>query len=249
MGLPGGASRQAAVQPAQCLGCASGVADGKFLAAVKPVGGAVRGDGVRQAARSSAGVRASVGSRMAYAYAAASRMNEFERAYADASEALAGRDSDDDPPWLYYLTPSHLDCQAGYALVLAGRAQLERGDRAGRATLRRGSALLRTGAHRVSYGDPSQRRALYEGAWLSLAYAAYSDLERACAEARTALGRLNSVRSPRSNELLCRLSADFRRRARNAYVADMLPDLDRALAAQSSGSRFPQAGGFVARRK
>jgi hypothetical protein len=164
-------------------------------------------------------------------------MDDFERAYASAVETLAGSEAAGDPPWLYYLTPNHLDCQAGYALVLAGREQLAGSDRAGRATLRRGTALLRTGAHRLPHDDASQRRALYEGAWLALAYAAYGDLESACAEARTATGRLGFVRSPRSNTLLRQLSADFRRRARNPHVADLLPDLDRALAAQMPGSR------------
>ena len=202
----------------------------------------------RQAARSSAGVRASVDSRLAYAYASAGQLDAFERAYASAAEKLATRDPADDPPWLYYLTPNHLDCQAGYALVLAGRGQLTAGHRTGRETLRRGSALLRTGAHRVPYDDGSQRRALYEGAWLSLAYSAYGDLERACAEARTAITRLEFVRSPRSNELLRQLSSDFRRRVRNPHVADLLPDLDRALAAQPPGPRAIPAGGHGARQ-
>jgi hypothetical protein len=186
----------------------------------------------RHATRSSAGVRASVDSRLAYAYAADGRINEFEHTYATAVDALAGRDPAADPPWLYYLTPNHLDCQAGYALVLAGREHLAEGDRAGRALLRRGTRLLRTGAHDRPLGDASQRRALYEGAWLSLAYSAHGDLEVACGEARTAIGRLSSVRSPRSNALLHQLSTDFRRRTRNSHVAEVLPELDRALALQ-----------------
>jgi len=202
-----------------------------------------RSDGVtlgeaarRQAERSSAGVRASVGSRLAYAYAAAGRLDDLERAYASAVETLAGRDPARDPPWLYYLTPGHLDCQAGYALVLAGRERLAGGGREGRAMVRRGAALLRTGAHDVPRDDASQRRALYEGAWLALGYAAYGDLESACAEGRTAIGRLGFVRSPRSNVLLRQLAAGLRRRTRNVYVADLLPDLERALAAQAPSS-------------
>jgi hypothetical protein len=100
--------------------------------------------------------------------------------------------------------------------------------------LRRGAALLRTGAHGLPYDDDTaQRRALYEGAWLSLAYTACGDLEGACAEARIAIGRLGSVRSPRSNILLRQLSADLSRRARNPHVSDLLPDLKRALAMQA----------------
>ena len=119
----------------------------------------------RQAARSSAGVRASVGSRLAYAYASAGCIEDFERTYASAFDTLASRDAAGDPSWLYYLTSSHLDCQAGYALVQMGRERLAGGDRVGRAMLRRGGALLRTGAHHLPYYDIiSQRRALYEGA-------------------------------------------------------------------------------------
>jgi hypothetical protein len=191
----------------------------------------------RQAARSSAGVRASVGSRLAYAYAAAGLFAEFERAYRASVDTLAGRDATADPAWLYYLTVNHLECQAGYALVLAGRRVQAEGDRAGRAMLRRGAALLRTGAHCLPSDHAAQRRALYEGAWLSLAHTAEGDLESACAEARLAMGRLGSVRSPRSNALLRQLSADFGRRVRNPQVSELLPDLKRALARQ------PQAAG------
>lgn len=191
----------------------------------------------RQAARSTAGVRASVGSRLAYAYASAGCIDDFERTYASAVDTFASRNAAADPSWLYYLTSSHLDCQAGYALVLIGRQCLAGGDRSGRVMLRRGIALLRTGAHHLPYDDiVSQRRALYEGAWLSLAYAGDGDLEGACAETRIALGRLGSVRSPRSNALLRQLSADFRRRTRNPYVGDLLPDLERALAAHKTGA-------------
>lgn len=217
------------------------LADLSFQAATRGSGsdGIMLGEAAcRQAARSPAGVRASVGSRLAYAYASAGQMKDFERAYATSAETLAGADPAGDPPWLYYLTPGHLDCQAGYALVLAGREQLAGGDRSGRAALRRGAALLRTGAHRAAPDDASQRRALFEGAWLALAYAACGDLEGACAEARIAVSRLELVRSPRSNALLGQLLADFRRRARNPHVADLLPDLDRVLAAQGPGIRL-----------
>jgi hypothetical protein len=203
-----------------------------------------RADGVtlgeaarRHAVRAPAGVQASVDSRLAYAYAASGRITDFERTCASAADTFAGRDPASDPAWLYYLTPGHLDCQAGYALVLVGRDRLAGGDRVGRAMLQRGTALLRTGAHDRPLDDASQRRALYEGAWLALAYAARGDFEGACAEARSAIGRLGSVRSPRSNALLHQLSADFRRRTRNPHVADLLPDLDQALARQASAPR------------
>lgn len=193
----------------------------------------------RHATRASAGVRASVGSRLAYAYAASGRSREFDNTYLAACDTFAGRDPAKDPAWLYYMTPGHLDCQAGYALILAGRNHLASGDQAGRSMLRRGAALLRTGAHDRPLGDASQRRALYEGAWLALAYTARGDLTGACDETRTAMMRLGPVRSPRSNNLLHQLSADLRHRTRNPHVADLLPDLDRALAAQTPARHGP----------
>ncbi|HET9899380.1 MAG TPA: hypothetical protein VFQ44_31015 [Streptosporangiaceae bacterium] len=217
------------------------LADLSFQAAAR----GQRSDGVvlgeaacRQAARSSSGVRASVTSRLAFAYAAADDIDRFDRARAEAADALAARHADDDPSWLYYLTPAHLDCQAGYALVLAGREHHAAGDGAGLGMLRRGTAMLCTGAHNISAEDrTSQRRALYEGAWLCLAYAAFGDVESACAEARIAIGRLGTVNSPRSNTLLRELAVDFRRRLRNHHVAELLPELERALAASTPGAR------------
>ncbi|HXL90404.1 MAG TPA: hypothetical protein VN969_15780, partial [Streptosporangiaceae bacterium] len=52
----------------------------------------------RHAARASAGVRASVASRLAYAYAASGLISEFERTYSGATETLTGRNPDADPP-------------------------------------------------------------------------------------------------------------------------------------------------------
>jgi len=101
---------------------------------------------------------------------------------------------------MYYLTPSHLDCQAGYAMILAGRRMAA--DRDGRAMLRRGEALLRAGAYARPATEPSQRRALYEGAWLALGYTAHGKLDDAADVVRLALPRLSTVRSPRSVALL-----------------------------------------------
>jgi hypothetical protein len=211
------------------------LADLSLMAATggHPLDGIMLGEAAsRHVSEAPAGVRASVGSRLAYAYAASGRIPDFERAYGDAAGTLARRDPGSDPPWLYYLTPGHLDCQAGSALILAGRVLLTGGDRAGLALVRRGTALLSTGAHDRPLADASQRRALYEGAWLALAHTARGNLEAACSEARTAISRLASVRSPRSNALLYQLSSEFRHRTRNEHVASVLPDLDRALAAQ-----------------
>lgn len=47
-----------------------------------------------------------------------------------------------------------------------------------------------------------------------------------------ALPRLEHVRSPRSNTLLRPLAGEMRRRKRHQGVADLLPDLEAALARQ-----------------
>lgn len=187
----------------------------------------------RTAVKSSAAVRASIASRLAHAYAGAGRKQEFDRARGQALDLLAhhNRGFGHDPEWMYYLTPNHLDCQAGYSLVLMGRRQRSAGDAGGgKQLIRDGQRLLLTGAHDWPLDDPSQRRALYEGAWLALGCAARGQLSAACTIGRTALNRLTSVQSPRSTALLRQLAADLSRRARNPDVADFLPDLQRAVA-------------------
>jgi hypothetical protein len=57
-------------------------------------------------------------------------------------------------------------------------------------------------------------------------------LDDACEVARTAVLRLDRVRSPRSTALLRTLAAEMRRRKRNQNVADLLPELENALARQ-----------------
>jgi hypothetical protein len=146
---------------------------------------------------------------------------------------LADRRAEQDPDWMYYLTPNHLDCQAGYSMILAGRRVVGEDNRAAaRALLRKGESLLRTGAHMRSLDEASQRRALFEGAWLALGFAAQGKLDDACAVTRMAIPRLGRVRSPRSAAVLALLAQDLRRRTRNQNVADLLPDLEAALAGQ-----------------
>ncbi|MDG4766900.1 hypothetical protein O7632_22770 [Solwaraspora sp. WMMD406] len=192
------------------------------------------GDAARRLAdRSPASVQASVLSRLAYANAAAGRVDQCERAWTESRDQLAKRHPDRDPGWMYYLTPNHLDCQAGYAMILAGRQAAAAGRRTdGRTLLRKGESLLRTGAYARRPDVPYQRRALYEGAWLALGYATQGKLDDACAVTRMALPRLDKVRSPRSTALLRALTQELRRRKRNQTVADLLPELDNALARQ-----------------
>jgi len=144
---------------------------------------------------------------------------------------LTDRRPEHDPDWMYYLTSNHLDCQAGYSMILAGRRTIARGDRsAGRVLLRKGESLLRTGAHARSINEPWQRRALFEGAWLALGYVAHDKLEDACTVTRLALPRMRRVRSPRSAAVLSQLATELRRRKRNQAVADVLPELETTLA-------------------
>jgi hypothetical protein len=132
---------------------------------------------------------------------------------------------------MYFLTDNHLDCQAGYGLIQMGRAQqkAESGKKS-RRFLAQGTEMLRSGAYDVPRGDPSQRRAMFEGAWLALGHSAHGDLEAACEIGQIAADRLDVVRSPRSAALLHRLAADLRRRQRNPHVRGFLPALENALA-------------------
>lgn len=183
----------------------------------------------RTAERSPATVRASVTSRLAFAYAAAGRRSEFDHAFDGALSALGQRQDAREPAWMYFLTESHVHCQAGYALIALGRRQLALGDRDGQRDLERGIHLLHPGAHAVTTGDPSQRRALYEGAWLALGHAALGDHQNACALADVAASRLDRVRSPRSTRVLEDVASELRLRRKNSVVRDFLPGFERAL--------------------
>ncbi|MGQ0773076.1 MAG: carph-isopro domain-containing protein [Pseudonocardiales bacterium] len=187
----------------------------------------------RIAAESPAGVRACVQTRLAYGYALAGELDNFERAYATGLDIIADRDPGEEPAWMYYLTPNHLDTQAGYALTHAGTLANTAGDhRAGSALLSRGERLLRTGAHDLPADHPAQRRALFEGAWLSVAAAGQGQLEQACTIGSHAVARLNGVQSARSAQVLRLLAGRLHRCGRNDYVRNFVPTLDAALARQ-----------------
>jgi hypothetical protein len=210
------------------------LADLSFQAATCGDGndGVVLGEAAHRVAEGMAkSVQASVMSRLACAYASAGRVADCERIWLESREQLERRRLEQDPAWMYYLTPNHLDCQAGYAMILAGRRSLATGDPAGgRSLLRKGAALLRTGAYARSPDAPSQRRALYEGSWLALGYTAHGQLDDACTVVQHALPRLQQVRSPRSVALLTTLRHEFRRRRRHHMVGEVLPHLESALA-------------------
>lgn len=184
------------------------------------------------------GVRASVLSRLAYAYATAGRTTDFDRIRETARELVESSAPDgSEPRWMYYLTGNHLDCQAGYALIHLGRVRHGEGATAqGRRFVTRGTALLATGAHEAPLDDPSQRRALFEGAWLALGYTSSGETELACQIATTATQRLATVRSPRSTAVLQQLAGDLRRRQRNPHVRSFLPELEKRLAEYPAGA-------------
>lgn len=188
----------------------------------------------RVAQRASAGtpatVRASVLSRVAYGYAVAGQLADFDRMYHESHEALQQR-GENEPEWMYYLTDNHLDTQAGYALSHAGSRALEQGyGGAARSLLGRGRRLLYTGAHDAPLEDETQqRRAMFEGAWLAVAAAGRGDLEQACIEGDRAVQRTATVSSSRSMSVLQMLKLRLSHRHQNEYVADFLPTLDAAL--------------------
>jgi transcriptional regulator with XRE-family HTH domain len=188
---------------------------------------------LRAATGSTPSVRASVIIRLSYASACDGRLAEFDHGLFEAQQLASQPCSADDPDWMYYLTPSHIDAQAGYALIHLARKYTGQGepDRA-KKLFARGQALLQTGAHSRNLDHPQQRRALLEGAWLALAYSGSGDSERACSAGRMAMRRLGRVRSPRSGLLLQTLARDLRRRPRDRYAREFLPDLDAALSLQ-----------------
>jgi transcriptional regulator with XRE-family HTH domain len=190
---------------------------------------------VHVAADEPATLRASVATRLAYGYAVAGRLMDFERAYQRGQEALTNR-GDDEPVWMYFLTPNHLDTQAGYALVHAGVLSQDGGDRhAAQALLDRGEQLLSTGAHAWPLDDASQRRALFEGAWLAVAAASRGDLAQAATFGRQAVARTARVQSPRSMDVLEKLAGRLRWRAQDRHVRGFLPELEAVLSTQLVG--------------
>ncbi len=189
---------------------------------------------VRIAAVSPVGVRALVQTRLAYGYALAGQLDDFDRAHATVLDTFAGRDPAEEPAWMDYFTLNHLESRAGYALAHAGTLAAAAGDhQTGTVLLRRGERLLRTGAHALPVDHFDQCRILFEGAWLSVAAAGQGDLEQACTIGSLAVTCLDGVRSARSAQVLRLLARRLRRCARNEYVRDFLPTLDAAVARQS----------------
>lgn len=218
--------------------CAHILADLSFQAASRehPADAITLGEAARRASDAApAAVRASVLSRLGFAYAIAGRSADFMRTCDTARTLIEDPSTGYEPRWMYFLTPNHLDCQAGYAFIHLGTSLQRDGNRGqARSFLTQGIGLLETGAHTRSQSATDQRRALYEGAWLALGNSARGELEVACQIGQTAAKRLSTVRSPRSTELLRRLATDLRRRQRNPYVRSFLPRLEHSLQAVQS---------------
>jgi hypothetical protein len=212
------------------------LADLSYLAASRhdPRDGVLLGEAAMTVgAGSPSGVRASVATRLAHAYAAAGRFREATRGRYGAMELMESRVPGQDPAWLYYLTPNHVDAQTGYSLIQAGCDVAAAGDRGGaRRLLQRGEALLRTGAHSRDLAHPFQRRALHEGAWLTRCYVALGDIDSAATTARSCVARLKRVQSPRSMVLL-KAASDGLRRARTSRAVELRHELAVALADHS----------------
>ncbi|MEV5752655.1 hypothetical protein AB0L00_32985 [Actinoallomurus sp. NPDC052308] len=167
--------------------------------------------------------RARLAGRLATAYAAAGDVHGF-RDNAETARRLLESRTTDDPGFLYYFNADQLSAEAGQALVdLAGRRPSER-----RRLLIEAIELLTPLTSSGPRGD-YQRSALLHGCYLVQAHLLNHDLETATRATRAALSRLPEVQSGRCRVLLRGLRQAFGRRARNPYVADLLPELDAAL--------------------
>lgn len=167
--------------------------------------------------------RARLAGRLATAHAAAGDVYGF-RDNAETARRLLEKRSADDPDFLYYLNGDQLSAEAGQALVdLASRHSAER-----RKLLMEAIELL-TPLTSSGLRNDYQRSALLHGCYLVQAHLHDHDLEAATNTTRTALSRLPEVQSGRCRTLLRGLRQAFARRARNPYVADLLPELDAAL--------------------
>lgn len=212
--------------------CAHVLADLAFQAASRerPTDAIPLGEAAERSARhASPSVKASVLSRLAYAYAAGGEEDAFRRSAEEARETITVAANHAAPRWMYFLTENHLECQAGYAMIQLGRSTSRTSTASSRRLLRDGTSLLETGEHAAQLGGSSDRRALFEGAWLALGHSTRGELEQACLAGDQAVSRLASVRSPRSVAVLKELSRDLQRRQRNPHVATFLPKLDSAL--------------------
>lgn len=175
-------------------------------------------------------VRASVQTRLLYAYARAGRLDDAHRAR--ESSLTQFTTPDDGPKWLYFFTPAHVESQTGYALIHGGRDLLAQGaTKRGRTAIAEGVGLLRdAGAWAVPLTNSGQRRrALFEGAWLATGHLHGGDVEAANSVLHLTIPRLRQVNSPRSVAVLDELRRELSHRQRSEYARSALDELEPAL--------------------
>lgn len=177
-----------------------------------------------QSTHASPGMRARLSGRLATAQAAAGDVHAFRNAADQAKSLLQARHRADDPPFLYYLNGEQLAAETGQALVDLARHNPGQA----RALLNEAVDLL-TPLSSTGLRNEYQRSALLHGCYLVQAHLQLHDLEAAVQALRKATERLSGVQSVRCQSLLRQLRRTFARRARNPYVADLLPELDDAL--------------------
>ena len=177
-----------------------------------------------RARKATPATRARLAGRLATAHAAAGDIYAFRDAAEQARNLLDTRTLDDAPPFLYYFNTDQLDAEAGQALV-----DLAAHNPADSKRLLNEAVELLTPLTSAGLRAEYQRSALLHGCYLVEAHLRQHDLEAAVAAARAATARLPGVQSVRCRTLIRRLRRAFARRARNPYVADLLPELDDAL--------------------
>jgi hypothetical protein len=170
--------------------------------------------------------RARLAGRLATAHAAAGDIHAFRDAAEQARRHLDNRHRDDAPPFLYYLNAEQLDAEAGQALGHLAQFRPVESTKLLNEAIDLLTPLTSTGL-RAEY----QRSALLHGCYLVQAHLRQHDLEAAVTATRMATERLAGVQSIRCQVLVRRLQQAFTRRARNPYVADLLPELNDALGA------------------
>ncbi|MFC4912969.1 hypothetical protein [Actinomadura gamaensis] len=172
----------------------------------------------------SPGTRARLNGRLATAQAAIGDVHAFRNAAHQAKALLHTRRQADDPPFLYYLNADQLAAETGQALIDLAKHNPGQA----RALLNEAVDLL-TPLSSTGLRNEYQRSALLHGCYLVQAHLQLHDLEAAVQTLRKATERLPGVQSVRCQSLLRQLRRTFARRARNPYVADLLPELDDAL--------------------
>ena len=179
-----------------------------------------------------AGARASVLSRLAYAYATAGRTTDFDRTREDARQLVESSSPDgSEPRWMYYLTGNHLDCQAGYALIQLGRIRRNEGATAeGRRLIAKGTHCSLLGPTTYPWSTPAS------AAPCSRAPGSPSDTPLSARRSSPAGSRAPPPNAwpPSARHAVPRSSSssriDLRRRRRNPHVRSFLPELERGLA-------------------